>query len=71
MRLNGWQRLWFLISAPFVVFGLYLLLFYGVKNENPIDIWAGISIAILWPALMYAIGLGIAWVRRGFRGTSN
>lgn len=66
MKLNGWQRLWMLVSAPFVILGA-VVLYWGVVNENPIDLWAGFSMTLIGPLAVYIIGWGVAWVRRGFR----
>lgn len=66
-RLNGWQRLWVLLSVPFVVGGL-IISAYGLRQMDTSDIWGGIAVAVTGPMFMYAFGWGIAWVIRGFKG---
>jgi hypothetical protein len=66
MKLNGWQRLWIFISVPFVLWGL-LLVASGLKELNGGEVGIGLSIAVLFPLFMYAVGWGMAWVRRGFK----
>jgi hypothetical protein len=60
--LNGWQRLWALVSGVWAV--LWVTIYLVVPRTN----WVAIAIAVVPPVLLYAAGLGVAWVRRGFRG---
>lgn len=54
------------ISVPFVLLGGYVA-FSGLSSMHASDIWTGLGIAVLWPAGLYLLGSGVAWVRRGFR----
>ena len=67
VKLNGWQRLWVFVSVPMVIFGLIVSI-QGVVEMDRGDIWGGLGFAIAWSVVTYAIGWGIAWVRRGFKG---
>jgi hypothetical protein len=70
MHINGWQRLWLLASILAVVILAVsgILQFDGdraVPSANTI-----VFVARLWivpVAAVYALGLGIAWVGRGFQ----
>jgi len=71
MRINGWQRLWLIASALWAVVIVAvsgILQFDGdraVPSANMI-----LFVARLWivpVAAVYALGLGIAWVGRGFQ----
>lgn len=67
MKLNGWQRLWIVLSAPFVI-GAAIGAILSVVHGEFGFLWFSIAAGIVWPALMYAFGWTIVWVRRGFRG---
>jgi hypothetical protein len=64
MRLNGWQRLWVLLSLPWSLGWCVSGLFMAIDGDN--DAIAAILLAIA-PIPAYLIGEGVAWVRRGFR----
>ena len=60
--LNGWQRLWVVFT------GLWL----GVYGVASMDVgvpfyYVYLAMAVVPPVLLYAAGLGVAWIRRGFR----
>ena len=64
-KLNGWQRLWIVVS----IFTLIPTLLIGWNYGNPsikgyfliVSVWATIM------ALLYVLGLTIKWVIKGFR----
>jgi hypothetical protein len=60
--LNGWQRLWALVSGVWAVFWVALAILFRTSGL------VYLSLAVVPPVLLYAVGLGVAWVRRGFRG---
>ena len=70
MHINGWQRLWLLASILWAVVILVLagiLQFGGVHRAPSAN--EALFVARLWivpVAAVYAFGLGLAWVRRGF-----
>jgi hypothetical protein len=75
MRVNGWQRLWILASTLWAVVILALAGFlqfdvdHAVPSANMI-----LFLVRLWivpVAAVYAFGLGLAWVRRGFHVESR
>lgn len=75
MRLNGWQRLWLLVTVLWaLVVGVFVVILQSNRNEavpllNAIGFWV-----LFWSmpaAAVYALGLGIAWVRSGFRPDSK
>ena len=71
MRINGWQRLWLLASILWAVAILALagiLQFDGDQTIPSAD--AALFVLRLWivpVAAVYGLGLGLAWVRRGFQ----
>jgi hypothetical protein len=74
MKLNGWQRLWVFVSVPFVLAGIGSIIAGLTVFEEGLsahDLLLGIWIAFGWPLSLYAIGWGIAWIRRGFREQSR
>ena len=70
--LNGWQRLWVLAS---ILWAVALLLLAGILQPDRdqtaqsvlfvVRLWTGPVVAV------YGFGLGLAWVRRGFRVEST
>ena len=75
MRINGWQRLWLLASILWAVVILVLagLLQFDGDQTAPSGNEA-LFVARLWivpVAAVYGLGLGLAWVRRGFQVESK
>ena len=75
MHMNGWQRLWALVS---VFWAVAVLALAGVLQSNGEQTLPSASMVLfllrLWivpVAAIYAFGLGFAWVRRGFQGTGT
>ncbi len=72
IKLNGWQRLWVVVSVPFyamAVIGPVTQLFEE-RGEyyNPAEIAFYYFInGVGWPLFFYAVGWSIAWIRRGFK----
>jgi hypothetical protein len=71
MRINGWQRLWLLASTLWAV---VILLLAGILQFDGDQIAPSANealfVARLWivpVAAVYGLGLGLAWVRRGFQ----
>ena len=69
MRINGWQRLWLLASILWAVVILALAgQFDGDQTLPSAD--EALFVVRLWivpVAAVYAFGLGLVWVMRGFR----
>ena len=71
MRINGWQRLWLLASILWAVVILALagiLQFDGHQTVPSAN--ESMFVVRLWivpVAAVYGVGLGHAWVRRGFQ----
>jgi hypothetical protein len=70
MRINGWQRLWLVAS---ILWAVVILLLAGVLRSNGDQTVPSADGALfvvrLWivpVAAVYGLGLGLAWVRRGF-----
>ena len=64
MRSNGWQRLWLLAS---IIWAAVILTLTGIETDPSAA--AALFALRLWivpVAAVYAFGLGLAWVRRGF-----
>jgi hypothetical protein len=75
MRINGWQRLWLVVS---ILWAVAILLLAGVlqfDGDQTIPSGnAALFLARLWivpVAAVYGFGLGLAWVRRGFQVESK
>jgi hypothetical protein len=75
MRINGWQRLWLVAS---IVWAVALLLLSGILQSNSDQTVpnadAALLVVRLWivPVVaIYAFGLGLDWVRRGFQVESK
>lgn len=71
MRMNGWQRLWLLAS---IVWAVVILALAGFPQFDRNQMMPGLNetlfVVRLWivpVASVYAFGLGLAWVRRGFQ----
>lgn len=65
-RLNGWQRLWVLLGIPWML--MWSALIVSLVFESSWDqAWYAGGICVVGWALVYATGIGIAWVIRGFR----
>ena len=66
--LNGWQRLWLLTSILWAVVILWLT---GILQPDRDQTVQSVLFALrLWmtPVVaVYGFGLGLGWVRRGFR----
>ena len=73
MRINGWQRLWLLAS---VLWALVVLSLAGQFDSDHTISSANeaLIVARLWlvpVTVAYGLGLGLAWVRRGFQLSSR
>ena len=69
MRFNGWQRLWLLAS---ILWAAAILALTGIQTVPSADV--ALFMVKLWAvpvAAVYAFGLGLAWVRRGFQVESR
>ena len=64
MRLNGWQRLWVVLAALW--FPVTVWQFVTIGDGSATSIGLGILVCATPLALLYAAGLTVAWVRRGF-----
>ena len=71
MTLNGWQRLWLLAS---ILWAVVLLALAGILQSDGPSANEALFVVRLWivPVVaVYGFGLGLAWVRRGFRVESK
>jgi len=70
VTLNGWQRLWCLMASLWAVFVVGLAALLQSNRGDAIPLLDAIGwVVVFWgvPAAgVYTLGLGIAWVRRGF-----
>ncbi len=63
--LNGWRRLWVVLSAVWILVFPVLAEPLGVDNTEawvPFTVWFGVPLAVYW------LGAAGAWVIRGFQG---
>ena len=75
MHINGWQRLWIVGS---ILWAVVILALAGSFRSNGDQVVPSVNmvlfVARLWivpVAAVYAFGLGLAWVRRGFQVESK
>ena len=70
--LNGWQRIWVLAS---ILWAVMILLLAGIlqpdHNQTVQSALFALRLWIVPVVAVYAFGLGLAWVRRGFRVESK
>jgi hypothetical protein len=71
MHINGWQRLWVLVSTLWAV---TILALAGNFQSNGDQVVPSVNTILfvlrLWivpVAAIYMFGVGLAWVRRGFQ----
>ena len=67
MRVNGWQRLWLLVS---ILWAVVILALAGILQSDGPSANELVFVVRLWivpVAAVYGFGLGLAWVRRGFQ----
>lgn len=66
MKLNGWQRLWVVLSAIWLC--VWAPIGYAVWYPMPWSMFGWWALLNLGPPMAtYALGLAIAWVIRGFK----
>ena len=66
-RINGWRRAWVLTSALWAV---VVLAFAGRFQSNVDQVNLTLFALRVWimpVAAIYGLGVGLAWVRRGFQ----
>lgn len=75
MPINGWQRLWLVAS---IVWAVVILLLAGILRSggdqtvpSATEALFAVRLWIVPVAAVYAFGLGLAWVRRGFQPASK
>ena len=75
MHINGWQRLWLVGSVLWAVVILALAGRFQSGGDQVGSSADMVSLVVrLWivpVAAVYTLGLGLAWVRRGFRVESK
>ena len=71
MRINGWQRLWLLAS---ILWAVVILVLAGIlRSDGDLTVPSAnvvLFVVRLWivpVSAVYGLGLGLAWVRRGFQ----
>ena len=70
MTLNGWQRLWLLAS---ILWAVVVLALAGIP-ERSWTMQSALFAVRLWVvpvAAVYVLGLGLAWVMRGFQAEAK
>ena len=75
MHINGWQRLWLLAS---ILWAVVILALSGILQSDGDHALPSANMVLfvvrLWivpVAAVYGLGLGLAWVRRGFQVESR
>jgi len=64
MRLNGWQRLWVVIAALWTPIGVWQSAVLLPMSVQAVAV--GFAMWATPLVVLYAAGLTVAWVRRGF-----
>jgi hypothetical protein len=70
-RLNGWQRLWLVLSALWVCYLIYYLSINYKDIYDIYDIYDFLFFAFIAPFLGYIIGWMFSWVIKGFKKTTQ
>jgi hypothetical protein len=69
-NLNGWIRIWvFLTIIYLALVGIFITYFFDAFVR--IRIISVFSALIVPPAILYLLGLGVAWVISGFKTTKE
>ena len=75
MHINGWHRLWLLAS---ILWAVVILTLAGILQFDGDQVVPSANMVLfvvrLWivpVAAVYAFGVGLAWVRRGFQVESK
>jgi hypothetical protein len=75
MHINGWQRLWLLGSIFWAVVILALAGIFQSGGDQVVPSANMVRLVVrLWivpVAAVYAFGLGLGWVRRGFKSSQS
>jgi hypothetical protein len=74
IHINGWQRLWLFVSLLWAVVILALAGSFQSADQPVPNAHMVLFVVRLWivPVVaVYTLGLGLAWVRRGFRVESK
>jgi hypothetical protein len=71
MRVNGWQRLWLLASILWAVAIVALAGILQSDGPSATELVFAVRLWIVPVAAVYGLGLGLAWVRRGFQVAST
>ena len=68
-KLNGWQRLWVLVSGLWLILIVTFIFFNpplpGERVEATKD---GFLVWAIPCAVLYVLGWAVGWVKRGFKG---
>lgn len=69
-RLGGWQRLWVVLVVIWTVPILLLGYIGWPQQSEQVAKFAGFLVGswLVPPFVVYALGLGVGWIRRGFAG---
>ena len=61
---NGWQRLWIVLTVIWV--GILCVALF--TTSDPVREFKTLFLtAVLVPMGLYGLGVGVAWIRRGFK----
>ena len=75
MHINGWQRLWLFAATLWAVALLALAGLFQPGGDQAVPSASMVLFVVrLWivpVASVYGLGLGLAWVRRGFQVESK
>lgn len=64
-KLNGWQRLWVVLSVLWIVAYHIGALGFDLVSSVPIPMY--LAHMFVPPALAYGVGLTVVWIRKGFQ----
>jgi hypothetical protein len=68
MKLNGWYRLWIVLTGIWLILWTALGVLVLVVGQIDRDMWIGSTITIVCvPLAVLGLGHAVSWILRGFR----
>lgn len=64
MKLNGWQKLWVVMTLSWAIFVVVL----AYKSSEGVSLFRVLKESLILPIGLYLLGLLVAWVIRSFKG---
>jgi len=58
MELNGWQKVWFVLSTLWAI----ACVLFGLLVAGIAGVFGGLVVGVLIPVAVYVVGLAVAWI---------